>query len=121
MPVEDAHQPGTKGPPTLKSRQPPPRQQESSLSYIFRERTMMTESQSSGHGDSMMILPQESERLLVTLNRFLNDVIFARYHNLSSLLNMYYAKSRPNGSGKYLTLKTDKNYENLWEFSYRRT
>ena len=34
------------------------------------------------------------------MSRFLNDVIFARYHNLSSLLIIYYAKSWPNGSGK---------------------
>jgi hypothetical protein len=46
----------------------------------------------------MMSLPKQAKRLLVSVSRFLNEIIFARNHILSSLLNMYYVKSRSKGS-----------------------
>jgi len=98
MAIEYAHQPWTKGTPLVEARQAAPCQQKSSLCDLFGKGLLVTESQSRGHGDSMMILPELPKGLLVSTRCSLDEIIFTGKHYISFPLKMIYGGEAGKGS-----------------------
>src|SRR5579875_409003 len=87
MAIEDAHEPGTKGTAAFKARQPAPGQQKCALRDLFGQHPLITEAQSSGHGNGMMLLPEPLESILVSLCRFCDQIILNGHYDFRPLFS----------------------------------